>query len=259
MYSSLPSILLLTATTLASPLAAREAVTAVTRTMSSTELTPWNAGAVNTFLVHSSCNATLRAQLERGLEEAVELARHAKEHLLFWGRDSPFVTKYFGEESTATPLGWYERIVSADKAGMLFRCDDPDKNCATQDKWAGHWRGENATLETVICPRSFELRRSLESVCGLGYTVTGSPLNTFWATDLLHRMFHVPKINENKVDHYAEDYEAVIELTKTHSNSTVFNSDSLQYFAIDVYANDIAAPGVGCHGNEPEPKNATAV
>lgn len=53
------------------------------------------------------------------------------------------------------------------------------------------------------------------------------------------------------MDEYAEDYEAVIELTKTHSNSSVVNSDTLQYFAIDVYANDIAAPGVGCHGEEP--------
>lgn len=130
---SLTSILLLTATTFASPLAVRQAMVTVTQTVSSPQPTPWNDGTVTTYTIHSSCNATLRAQLERGLGEAVKLAQHAKEHLLFWGHESPFVTKYFGNESTATPIGWYERVVSADKTGVLFRCDDPDRNCATQD------------------------------------------------------------------------------------------------------------------------------
>ena len=35
--------------------------------------------------------------------------------------------------STAEPAGWYDRLVNGDKAGVLFRCDDPDQNCATQD------------------------------------------------------------------------------------------------------------------------------
>lgn len=105
----------------------------VTQTVTSQQPAPWNDGAVTTYPIHSSCNATLRAQLERGLGEAVKLAQHAKGHLLFWGHNSPFVTKYFGNESTATPTGWYERVISADRAGMLFRCDDPDRNCATQD------------------------------------------------------------------------------------------------------------------------------
>lgn len=61
------------------------------------------------------------------------------------------------------------------------------------------------------------------------------------------------------MDHYAEDYETVIELAETHSNSSVVNSDTLQYFAIDVYAYDIAAPGVGCHGEEPEHHDASSI
>lgn len=133
MHSSLTSILLLAATTFASTLAARQVMVTVTQTVSSPQPPPWNDGTVTTFTIHSSCNATLRAQLERGLGEAVKLAQHAKEHLLFWGHDSPFVTRYFGNESTATPIGWYERAISANKSGMLFRCDDPDRNCATQD------------------------------------------------------------------------------------------------------------------------------
>ncbi|KAL2151194.1 hypothetical protein VTH82DRAFT_6292 [Thermothelomyces myriococcoides] len=221
------------------------------------------AGAVTSYPIHPSCNSTLRRQLERALDETVALAAHARDHILRWGVDSPFVQKYFGvtndtkpsadhEEavlaSTAAPLGWYSRVVAADKGGITFRCDDPDRNCATQDGWAGHWRGENATQETVICPLSFSNRRWLDSVCGLGYTVAGSPLNTFWATDLLHRIFHVPKISEGVVEHYAEDYEGVLELAATDPARAAIDSNTLQYFAIDVYAYDIAAPGKGCTG-----------
>lgn len=116
--------------------------------------------------------------------------------------------------------------------------------------WGGHWRGSNATQETVICDLSFVRRRYLESVCGLGYTVAQSPLNTFWATDLLHRVFHVPRISEGVVDHFTEDYASVVALAKTEPAKSVIDSDTLQYFAIDVYAFDVAAPGVGCTGNE---------
>ena len=85
------------------------------------------------FPIHGSCNITLRRQLERGLDETVQLARYAKRHLLLHGYESPFVGKYFGNSSTANAIGWYDRVVSANKTGMLFRCDDPDRNCATQE------------------------------------------------------------------------------------------------------------------------------
>ena len=124
--------------------------------------------------------------------------------------------------------------------GMGLTCESPTLG------WAGHWRGKNATQETVICPLSFQKRRYLESVCGLGYNVVKSPLNTFWATDLLHRVLHVPQISEGVVDHFAEDYEGVVALAKTDPAKSAIDSDTLQYFAIDVYAFDIAAPGVGC-------------
>ncbi|OIW29307.1 zincin [Coniochaeta ligniaria NRRL 30616] len=208
------------------------------------------ASLVTPFPIHDSCNITLRRQLERALNETIELAFHAKQHLLLQGQDSSFVRKYFGNSSTATAIGWYERVVSANKTAMLFRCDDPDRNCATQEGWAGHWRGSNATQETVICPLSFQRRRYLDSVCGLGYTVAESPLNTYWATDLLHRIFHVPQLSEGVVDHFAEDYEDVLTLAKTDSAKSSIDSDTLQYFAIDVYAHDVAAPGVGCSGSQ---------
>lgn len=115
--------------------------------------------------------------------------------------------------------------------------------------WAGHWRGSNATTETVICPVSFEQRRFLSSVCNLGYTVAGKTgLKAYWATDLMHRVLHVPTISENVVDHFAEDYETVLELAAQNTTQSGIDSDTLQFFAIEVYAFDIAAPGVGCTG-----------
>jgi hypothetical protein len=80
----------------------------------------------------------------------------------------------------------------------------------------------------------------------LGYTVSQSPTNTFWATDLLHRVFHVPQISEDAVHHYAEDYDGVLELAKTNPEKSALDSDTLIYFAIDVYAREVAAPGEGC-------------
>lgn len=131
--------------------------------------------------------------------------------------------------------------------------------------WAGHWRGKNASEETVICRRSFDVRRPLNSVCNLGYTVAGSPLNTIWAVDLLHRLLHVPTISEKVVDHYADDYTSVLELAKKDPSKSAIDSNALQYFAIDVWAYDIAAPGVGCTGEpakdakkEKEPKATTS-
>ncbi|KAK4154228.1 putative peptidase domain-containing protein [Chaetomidium leptoderma] len=226
-----------------------------TLTSLTTTATPYNFtdGAVTTFPIHASCNSTLRRQLERGLDETVQLAAHARDHILRWGHDSPFVQKYFGgmdgngSSSTATPLGWYSRIVAGDRGNMTFRCDDPDENCATQDGWAGHWRGSNATEETVICAPSYAKRRYLDSVCGLGYTVAESALNTFWATDLLHRVLHVPRISEGVVEHFADEgYDGVVALARTDPAKSGMDSDTLQYFAIDVYAHDVAAPGVGC-------------
>ncbi|EPE08545.1 major allergen asp f 2-like protein [Ophiostoma piceae UAMH 11346] len=252
MNQSLLAALLLASGSVASPVGARTEPATETETATRTSPTAavynWSVGWTQAYPIHPSCNATLRAQLAEGLDETVQLAKHARDHLLRWGSKSDLVQKYFGNASSATPIGWYERVVSADKTGMTFRCDDPDQNCATQDGWAGHWRGENATSETVICPLSFAIRRSLSSVCGLGYNVAGSKLNTFWATDLLHRVLHVPAISESIVGHFAEDYADVISLAKSDPSKSVFDSDVLQYFAIEAWAYDIAAPGVGCPG-----------
>ena len=85
-------------------------------------------------------------------------------------------------------------------------------------------------------------------MCGHGYTVSNSATNFYFASDLLHRLYHIPKIGEGAVEHYASEYDEVIELAQTHPEKTVRNSDTLQYFALEAYAFDIAVPGEGCVG-----------
>lgn len=93
-------------------------------------------------------------------------------------------------------------------------------------------------------------------MCGMGYTVAGSPTNTFWATDLLHRVLHIPAISEEIVDHYAEDYADALRQAKEEPEKSGHDSDVLQMFAVDAWAYDIAAPGIGCTGEMEEEEEA---
>lgn len=224
---------------------------------------PWNSGAVNDFRIHASCNASQALQIREGLAEAVELAQHAKEHILRYGNSSSIYRKYFGNNPPISAIGAYEIIVHGDRANALFRCDDPDSNCKNNPSkflstdicstlaksclaWAGHWRGNNATDETVICGPSFALRRYLVSMCGLGYNVRESPRNTFWASDLVHRLYHVPAFGHELIEHYSEGYDGIV--ANANNAKAVIDSDGLQYFALEAYAHDLVVPGVGCPG-----------
>ena len=89
----------------------------------------WASGATRDVPIHNSCNATQRALLSRGFDDAMRLAGHARDHVLRFGNSSDFYTKYFGSAATAEVVGWYDRIVYGDKGGMWFRCDDIDGNC----------------------------------------------------------------------------------------------------------------------------------
>lgn len=53
--------------------------------------------------------------------------------VLVHGNKSGIFQKYFGKGPTATPMGWFDKIASGNRAGIVFRCDDPDRNCETQD------------------------------------------------------------------------------------------------------------------------------
>lgn len=85
-----------------------------------------------------------------------------------------------------------------------------------------------------------------------GYNVANGATNYFWASDLVHRLLHLPSVGEGVVEHYigeeGEKYPGVINLAKTNATFAVKDSDALQYFALEAYAHDIAVPGIGCSG-----------
>ncbi|KAK4635949.1 Major allergen Asp f 2 [Fulvia fulva] len=208
----------------------------------------WNAGATPEWRIHSSCNASQRYQLEQGLNEAVMLAEHGRQHINRWGNNSEIYQKYFGNRPTFEAIGALDIIVNGDRAGALFRCDDPDQNCANMPTWGGHWRGSNATGETVICPTSFFERRPLATLCAWGYNVREYSRSLFWGSDLLHRLYHIPAFGQGYIDHYSEGYEAIVESASMNSPNATHDSDGLQYFALEAYAYDVILPGQGCPG-----------
>jgi hypothetical protein len=89
-------------------------------------------------------------------------------------------------------------------------------------------------------------------MCGNGYTIANNKLATYFAADLMHRLFHTTKIGEGAAEHYADTYTECLELAKNNSAEAVRNTHSLQYFALDVYAMEVALPGEGCTGTPAE-------
>ncbi len=97
----------------------------------------WDDGAVTAFPIHSSCNASQARQLRAALAETVELAQHAKEHVLRWANNSEQYQKYFGDAPIAEVTGNLDTIVSGDRGSVLFRCDNPDGNCELEGEFPG--------------------------------------------------------------------------------------------------------------------------
>jgi hypothetical protein len=89
-------------------------------------------------------------------------------------------------------------------------------------------------------------------MCMFGYNVANSATNYYSASDFVHRLLHIPQVGEGTVEHYNDEeekkYPGVMALAKDNSTYAARNSDSLQYFALEAYAHDIAVPGIGCAG-----------
>lgn len=55
-------------------------------------------------------------------------------------------------------------------------------------------------------------------------------------------------MGEGAAEHYADSYTECLELATENPAEAVRNTHTLQYFALDVYAMDVALPGEGCTG-----------
>ena len=116
---------------------------------------------------------------------------------------------------------------------------------------AGYNREESHLEEAITCPYSYSTRMPLTQLCAFGFTIAEAEDNTvYFASDIMHRIFHMPGFGENlTLDHYADGWENSTKLAKESPFKAVRNSATLRLFALDVYAYDIAVPGVGCTGN----------
>jgi hypothetical protein len=134
LLNALPLALAAVASAAPAPLIARQEAP-INRTSEA-----WDAGTVTQFPIHSSCNASQAHQIATGLNETIVLAEHAKEHILRWGNESEIYQKYFGDRPPYEAIGAYEIIVNGDKGKVLFRCDNPDGNCALEGRlWSALW------------------------------------------------------------------------------------------------------------------------
>lgn len=96
-------------------------------------------------------------------------------------------------------------------------------------------------------------------MCGQGYNVGEFDTNVFWASDLLHRLYHMPAFSQYWIGHFTESYDDIISAADNETTTTAtHDSDTLQYFALEAYAYDIAVPGVGCPGPDHKKKLETS-
>ena len=93
-----------------------------------------DAGAMTEWPIHSSCNASEARQLRAALDETVQLAEHAKNHVLRWGNSSEHYQKYFGDAPSGDLIGNLDKVVNGDRGSVLFRCDNPDGNCQLEGR-----------------------------------------------------------------------------------------------------------------------------
>ncbi|KLT40890.1 zincin [Cutaneotrichosporon oleaginosum] len=203
---------------------------------------------VTDITIHESCSTPQRRMIGKGLQEAMEVAAFAKDYIATNGPSDPVFKLYFGDKKEAYPaaMGAYDVLLDSNKDGVIFRCDDPDGNCH-QPGWRGHWRGENATLETVICPASYTDRVYNAAFCMNGFVLAEQKPSLYWSVDLIHRLYHV--LGNEAISHYAEDLGDVIRLARDNSTYSPIDSDAVQYFAAHVYALEVAQGGDACVGD----------
>ncbi|BEI80817.1 hypothetical protein CcaverHIS002_0113460 [Cutaneotrichosporon cavernicola] len=203
---------------------------------------------VEDIAIHESCTPPQHRMIGQGLKEALEVAAFAKDYIATNGPSDPVFKLYFGEKKEAYPaaMGAYDVLLDSNKDGLLFRCDDPDGNCH-QPGWRGHWRGDNATLETVICPASYTDRLYNAAFCMNGFVLAEDKPSTYWSIDLIHRLYHV--IGDGAIAHYAESLGDVVQLARDNSTYSPVDTDAVQYFAAHVYALEVAQGGDACIGD----------
>ncbi|GAA5970036.1 hypothetical protein JCM11641_000243 [Rhodosporidiobolus odoratus] len=186
--------------------------------------------------IHDSCDAAQTHYLRNGLHEMNIITEHAHDRILRLGEADDLYVRYFGNSSSATTSGFYAQILWGNKPGALLRCDNPDGNCE-QTTEAGPWDTN---------------RLHLASFCWDGNKVGVNASSTWLASDLLHRLTHIPAITNRHVVHAADTYADVLALAASNDTLAGFNQATFQLYALDAYARDVAFPPHGCVGTDEE-------
>lgn len=76
--------------------------------------------------IHESCNATQREYLNRAFEEVNILAQWGKDYIVTNGINDTLYEKFFGIGDYVSVVGAIDALITSNKQGMLFRCDDID-------------------------------------------------------------------------------------------------------------------------------------
>lgn len=202
-----------------------------------------------TFPEVKNCNVTQVKYINKYYQDMLEVLSVARSHLIEYNNDSVF-KHWFGNGNPLTVLGVLDNIASGSKDGVLYRCDDIEGECASHlTTYPGYHRSdENATGETVLCDLFFTSKKPLEDMCVIGSLIEVGP-KKFAGVDLFHRFLHIESINKGFVGEYTEEFEDVIEYSKSNSSYAVINTDSLLYYITEAYSVELT--GDGCLGEYP--------
>ncbi|GAA6032235.1 hypothetical protein JCM8097_007137 [Rhodosporidiobolus ruineniae] len=212
--------------------------------------TNWSAGAHKGYSVSSTCTFDERRAIGDGLDEALELAAQARDHLRRYGNDTIFNAWFGSETDPNLLLGLYDRLVDGDKTGITFRCDDVDDEC--NGKYGiipGYFRA-TAKDETVVCPTYYLAKPRLEETCVNRWTLANNGSELTQGAWFMHRLLHLPTGSGGRLSDVVDTVGAALELAQgVNHTQAAYSIHTVQYYALDVYAYDILAPGVGCRGD----------
>ncbi|KAL8669540.1 MAG: hypothetical protein Q9168_005872 [Polycauliona sp. 1 TL-2023] len=148
---------------------------------------PWDNGAVSDFIIDESCNATEVTQLRKGLADAITLADHAKHHILRYANGFEHYRKYFGDAPSGEAIGYFEKAGAATGTAPTPPAKPSSAPSPTPP----------ASLSNSSAPSATP--------------VAGSETNTYFGSDLLRRLYHMPAFgDENYVEHFVEDYAGAL-------------------------------------------------
>ncbi|WWD19973.1 hypothetical protein CI109_104446 [Kwoniella shandongensis] len=215
------------------------------------DTTVWSNGANQAFQVWgNSCNTTQKELIAEGLEQTLILVDHARDHLRRFGNDSHFQTWFGNNNDPNTIQGLYDRIVSGDKGNISFTCDDVDNTCNGKYGIIPGYFSSSIPELTVVCPTYYLSKKPLAELCTEGQTISSQGSESTDGSWFFHRLLHLPIASGGHLSDVVDTANEAVELAHgVNASQAIRSIHTIQYYALDVYAQDILLPGEGCLGD----------